>query len=65
MDYRVIWEIDIEEVETALAAALEAHRIMLDPESIATVFAVMSPDGTTELVDFLPEEAGGLPRGDG
>jgi hypothetical protein len=38
---------------------------MLDPESIATVFAVMSPDGTTELVDFLPEEAGGLPRGDG
>ena len=31
MDYRVIWEIDIEEVETALAAALEAHRIMLDP----------------------------------
>jgi hypothetical protein len=38
---------------------------MLDPESIATVFAVMSPDGTTELVDFLPEEAGGLLRGDG
>ncbi len=38
MDYRVTWEIDIEEVETALAAAREAHRIMLDPESIATVF---------------------------
>jgi len=65
LDYRVTWDIDIEEVETALAAALEAHRIMLDPESIATVFAVMSPDGTTELVDLLPEEAGGLPRGDG
>ena len=65
MDYRVTWEIDIEEVETALAAAREAHRIMLDPDSIATVFAVMSPDGTTELVDFLPEEAGGPPRDDG
>ena len=65
MDYRVTWEIDIEEVDSALAAALEAHRIMLDPESIATVFAVISPDGTTELVDLRPEEAGGLPCGDG
>jgi hypothetical protein len=65
MDYRVTWEIDIEEVDSALAAALAAHRIMLDPESIAAVFAVMSPDGTTEVVDLLPEEAGGLYRGDG
>ena len=65
MDYRVTWEIDIEEVETALAAALEAHRIMLDPDSIATVFAVTSPDGTTKLIDLLAEDAGGLPRGDG
>ena len=61
MDYRVTWEIDIEDVESALAAALEAHRIMLDPASIATVFAVTSPDGTTEPIDLLPEEAGGLP----
>ena len=51
MNYRVTWEIDIEQVKTALAAALEAHRIMLDPQSIATVFAVTSPDGTTH---FLP-----------
>ena len=65
MDYRVIWEIDMEKVDSALAAALEAHRIMLDPESIAPAFTVMSPDGTTELVDLLREEAGGLPRGDG
>jgi hypothetical protein len=48
-----------------LAAALEAHRIMLDPSSIATVFAVTSPAGTTELIDLLPEEAGGLPSGRG
>ena len=64
MDYRVTWEIDIEE-ETALGAALEAFRIMLDPDSIATVFAVTSPAGTTEPIDLLPEEAGGLPTGHG
>ena len=61
MDYRVTWEIDIEDVDSALAAALEAHRIMLDPASIATVFAVTSPAGTTELIDLVPEEAGALP----
>ena len=44
-----------------MAAALEAHRIMLDPDSIATVFAVTSHAGTTELIDLLPEEADGLP----
>ena len=65
MDNLVTWEIDIEEVDSALAAALEAYPIMLDPASIATVFAVTSPDGTTELVDLLAEEAGGLPSGHG
>ena len=65
MDYLVTWEIEIEDVESALAAALEAHRIMLDPDSIATVFAVTTPAGTTELIDLLPEEAGGLPTGHG
>lgn len=65
MDYRVTWEIDIEEVETARAAALEAYHIMLDPDSIATVFAVTSPDNTTELIDLLSEDPGGLPRADG
>jgi len=42
MDYRVTGEIDIEDVDSALAAALEAHRIMCDPASTATVFAVTS-----------------------
>jgi hypothetical protein len=65
MDYGVTWEIDIEEVDSALAAALEAHRIMLDRDSIATVFAVTSPAGTTELIDLLPEDAGALSHGDG
>ena len=65
MHYLVIWENGIEDVDSALAAALEAHRIMLDPDSIATVFAVTSPAGTTEAIDLLPEEAGGLPTGHG
>jgi hypothetical protein len=65
MDYLVTCEIDIEEVESALAAAQEAHRIMLDSASIATVFTVTSSAGTTELVDLLPEQAGGLPSGRG
>jgi hypothetical protein len=65
MNYRVTWEIDIEQVETALAAALEAHRIMLDPQSIATVFAVTSPDGTTQLIDLLAENVGAQSHGDG
>ena len=66
MDYLVTWEIDIEDVDSVLAArVLEAHRIMLDRDSIATVFAVKSPAGTTEPIDHLPEEAGGLPTGHG
>jgi hypothetical protein len=65
MDHRVTWEIDIEDADSALAAALEAHRIMLDSASIATVSTVNSSAGTTELVDLLPEEAGGLPSGRG
>ena len=65
MDYRVTWEIDIEELESALAAALAAHRIMLNPASIATVFDVTSPDGTTEVIDLLAEDAGDFSRGDG
>jgi hypothetical protein len=65
MDFHVTWEMDIGDVDSALAAALEAHRIMLDRDSIATVFAVTSPDGTTEVVDLLAQDADGFSRGDG
>ena len=65
MDYLVTWEIDIEEADSALAAAIDAHRIMLDRDSIASVFAVMSPDRTTEVIDLLAEDAGVFSRGDG
>ena len=39
--------------------------IMLDPDSIATVFAVTSPDNTTKLIDLLSEDPGGLLRAAG
>ena len=38
---------------------------MRDPASIATVFAVTAPDGTTELVDLVADDSGaGLGGGD-
>jgi len=60
MDYRVTWEIDIEE-ETALGAALEAHRIMLDSASIATVFTVTSSAGDSQKVFGPPMPFSGGP----
>ena len=53
MAYRVRWEIDLEEPETPLAAARDAHAIMLDPDSTATVFTVTAPDGTACVIDLL------------
>ena len=57
MAYRVCWEIDLEEPETPLAAAREAHAIMLDPDSTATVFTVTAPDATTSMVDLLSADS--------
>ena len=57
MAYRVCWEIDLDEPETPLAAAREAHAIMPDPDSTATVFTVTAPDGTTSLVDLLSADS--------
>ena len=61
--YRVRWEIDLEAPETPAAAAIEAQQIMRDPASIASVFAVTAPDGTTELVDLLAHDGGASLRG--
>ena len=57
MAYRVCWEIDLEEPATPLAAAREAHAIMLDPDSTATVFTVTAPDGTSSIVDLLSADS--------
>jgi hypothetical protein len=56
--YRVQWEIDLDAPGTPVAAAIEAQQIMRDPASIAGVFAVTAPDGTTELVDLLAHDSG-------
>ena len=63
MAYRVRWEIDLEEPETPLAAAREAHTIMLDTDSTATVFTVTAPDGTTALVDLLSADSPSVDAG--
>ena len=63
MAYRVCWEIDLDEPETPLAAAREAHAIMLDPDSTATVFTVTAPDGTTSVVDLLSADSSSVGAG--
>ena len=55
--YRVRWEIDLDAPKTPIAAAIEAQQIMRDPASIASVFAVTAPDGTTELIDLLAHDS--------
>lgn len=54
--YRVLWTIDIE-ADTAEEAAQRALDIQRNPESIATVFEVTSPDGSVEQIDLEPIEA--------
>ena len=64
MAYRVCWEIDLDEPETPLAAAArEAHAIMLDPDSTATVFTVTAPDGTTCVIDLLSADSPSVDAG--
>jgi hypothetical protein len=59
MNYRVVWEIDIE-ADSPREAAAEALRIQRDPQSIATVFEVMpeGQPGETQFFDLfdLPSE---------
>ena len=49
-EYLVRWEIELEadNPQDAAAQALDIHR---DPDSIATVFDVVDPDGETTRVD--------------
>lgn len=48
--YRLAWYIDIEadDPHDAARQALDIHR---DPESIATIFTVIKPDGTAVCID--------------
>ena len=51
MQYRVVWEIDLdaESVEDAARQALEIQR---DPESIATCFIVIDENGNYRKIDI-------------
>ena len=56
MNYRVLWEIDVE-AENPRKAAEEARRIQLDPNSIANVFGIaINLDGPFENIDLEEEE---------
>lgn len=48
MNYRVRWEIDVE-ADSPELAAWEALHIQRDPNSIATVFTVLGPNGIHEI----------------
>ena len=53
--FRVIYEIDLE-ADTAEDAALEAYKVMTDPESIPPVFDVIqwdvNEDGEAEVPEY-------------
>jgi len=56
MQYRVVWEIDLdaESVEDAARQALEIQR---DPASIATCFIVTDEIGTRQEIDLGDKDA--------
>ena len=51
-EYRVTWQIDID-AENPKAAAEQGHKIMLDPDSLATVFEVYDENEKETVVDLL------------
>ena len=51
MDYKVVWEIDIE-AESFKDAAKIAREIQGDPESLATHFTITSEDGKSENIEL-------------
>jgi hypothetical protein len=48
MEYRVVWEIDVE-ADSAREAAEKALEIQRRPDSIAIVFTVKNETGSTEV----------------
>lgn len=50
-NYRIAWYIDVE-AQSALDAVLSARAMQLNPESIANVFTVRSPDGLAMCIDL-------------
>ena len=55
---RVHWEIDID-ADSPVEAARQALAIQRRPDSIATFFTVVVPDGRKTTVDLLEEDTNG------
>ncbi|HUJ77140.1 MAG TPA: hypothetical protein VL359_19900, partial [bacterium] len=58
-EFLVRWEIDME-ADTVQQAALEARRIQLDPDSLASIFEVQEESGEWFCLD-LPLGSGVVP----
>ncbi len=58
MEFRVIWEIDID-ADSPMEAAQEARTVQLRPDTTATVFSVWEHAGMMHRID-LAEESGRL-----
>jgi hypothetical protein len=50
--YRVTWEIEIEDADSATDAAEQAFCMMQDPDTTATVFTVVDPEGRRWAIDL-------------
>ena len=51
MQYRVVWEIDLD-AESFVDAAFQALEIQHDPASIATYFIVIDENGMRQEIDL-------------
>lgn len=58
MNYRVSWDIDIDDAASPLDAACKAHEIVRRPGTSANVYNVEAPDGVVTVVDL--QTANGL-----
>lgn len=56
MQYRVVWEIDLD-AESVEDAARQAQEIQRDPASIATCFFVTDETGTHHEIDLGGKDA--------
>ena len=56
MQYRVVWEIDLD-AESFEDAAHQALEIQRDPTSIATCFIVVDENGTRQEIDLGGKDA--------
>lgn len=52
MNYRVSWDIDIDDAASPLDAARKAHEIVRRPGTSANVYNVEAPDGIVTVVDL-------------